>query len=233
MEWLAMALDDLIPEDHEARSVWEFVGKMNLSPLYARIAAVEGQPGRNPIDPKILMALWMYATIDGVGSARRLDDLCKHHHAYRWLCGGVSVNYHTLADFRTQHVELLDQLLTESVASLLSAGLIELNRVAAGRDAGAGQRRQFFLPSSCHVGGMLRRSQGPGGGLAGRIGGSRSGGEQSSGTGCSSAGGSGKGRTFAAGVGRDGQAGGAKRVAAEGIEGEGPRVDDRSRGRGR
>ena len=130
MEWLPMALDDLIPQGHEARSVWEFVGKMNLSPLYARIAAVEGQPGRNPIDPKILMALWLYATIDGVGSARKLDELCKHHHAYRWLCGGVSVNYHTLADFRTQHVELLNQLLTDSVAALLSAGLIELNRVA-------------------------------------------------------------------------------------------------------
>jgi transposase len=130
MEWLPMALDDLIPQDHEARSIWEFVGKMDLSPLYARIAAVEGQPGRNPIDPKILMALWIYATIEGVGSARRLNELCKHHHVFRWLCGGVSVNYHTLADFRTQHVELLNQLLTASVASLLSAGLIELNRVA-------------------------------------------------------------------------------------------------------
>lgn len=130
MEWLPMALDDLIPEDHEARSVWKFVEKMNLSPLYQRIAAVEGRPGRDPIDPKILMALWLYATIDGVGSARKLDVLCKHHHAYRWLCGGVSVNYHTLADFRTAHVELLDALLTEGVASLLSAGLIELKRVA-------------------------------------------------------------------------------------------------------
>jgi len=130
MEWLPMALDDLIPAEHEARSVWEFVGEMNLSPLYERIAAVEGQPGRSPIDPKILMALWLYATIRGVGSARQLDELCRHHHAYRWICGGVSVNYHTLADFRTQHVALLDQLLTDSVASLLSAGLIELNRVA-------------------------------------------------------------------------------------------------------
>lgn len=130
MEWLPMTLDDLIPQGHEARSVWEFVEKMNLVPLYARIAAVEGRPGRDTIDPKILMALWLYATIDGVGSARKLDVLCKHHHAYRWLCGGVSVNYHTLADFRTAHVELLDQLMTESVASLLSAGLVELKRVA-------------------------------------------------------------------------------------------------------
>jgi transposase len=130
MEWLPMALDDLIPREHEARSVWEFVGKMNLLPLYERIAAVEGRPGRDPIDPKILMALWLYATIDGIGSARKLDELCRHHHVYRWVCGGVSVNYHTLADFRTQHVELLNQLLTDSVASLLSAGLIELKRVA-------------------------------------------------------------------------------------------------------
>ena len=130
MEWLPMALDDLIPREHEARSVWEFAGKMNLLPLYERIAAVEGRPGRDPIDPKILMALWLYATIEGIGSARKLDELCRHHHVYRWVCGGVSVNYHTLADFRTQHVELLNQLLTDSVASLLSAGLIELKRVA-------------------------------------------------------------------------------------------------------
>ncbi len=130
MEWLPMALDDLIPQGHEARSVWEFVEKMNLAPLYTRIAAVEGRPGRDTIDPKILMSLWLYATIDGVGSARKLDVLCQHHHAYRWLCGGVSVNYHTLADFRTAHVVLLDRLLTESVASLLSAGLVELKRVA-------------------------------------------------------------------------------------------------------
>jgi transposase len=130
MEWLPMTLDDLIPPGHAARSVWEFVEHMDLTGLYARIAAVEGRPGRDTIDPKILMALWLYATIDGVGSARKLDDLCKRHHAYRWLCGGVSVNYHTLADFRTSQVALLDQLLTASVASLLSAGLIQLQRVA-------------------------------------------------------------------------------------------------------
>ncbi len=64
------------PQDHEARSVGEFVEKMNLAPLYARIAAGEGRPGREPIDPKILTALWLYATIDGVGSARKLDLLC-------------------------------------------------------------------------------------------------------------------------------------------------------------
>jgi Transposase DDE domain/Transposase domain (DUF772) len=66
----------------------------------------------------------------GVGSARELDRLCEHHAAYMWICGGVSMNYHTLSDFRTRHVDVLDQLLTESVASLMAEGLVSLDRVA-------------------------------------------------------------------------------------------------------
>jgi transposase len=126
----AAARDELIPPDHPARTVWEYVEGLDLSPLYPAIKAVEGNPGRPPIDPKILMALWTYATIDGVGSARQLDELCHHHAAYQWILGDVSINYHTLSDFRTAHGELLDQLLTQSVAVLVAEGLVELNRVA-------------------------------------------------------------------------------------------------------
>src|SRR5438067_1835467 len=126
----AAALDELISADHPARTVWDYVEGLDLSPLYNPIKAVEGNPGRPPIDPKILMALWLYATIDGLGSARQLDDLCGHHAAYQWILGDVSINYHTLADFRTTHGELLDQLLTQSVAVLMAEGLVDLNRVA-------------------------------------------------------------------------------------------------------
>jgi transposase len=126
----AAALDELIPPDHPARTVWEYVEGLDLSPLYQAIKAVEGNPGRPPIDPKILMALWLYATIDGVGSARQLDELCRQHAAYLWILGDVSINYHTLSDFRTAHGELLDQLLTQSVAVLVAEGLVDLNRVA-------------------------------------------------------------------------------------------------------
>jgi len=124
------ALDDLLERDHQARVVWDWVQSLDLSELEARIPAVEHGPGQAPADPRILMALWLYATLRGVGSARELDRLCRDHVAYRWLCGGVSMNYHTLADFRTQHVELLDRLLTQSVAALLSEGLVSLDRVA-------------------------------------------------------------------------------------------------------
>jgi transposase len=123
-------LDALIPDDHPARTVWAYVEGLDLAPLYARIRAVEGGPGRPPIDPKILMALWLYATAEGVGSARKLDELCREHAAFQWIAGDVSTNYHTLADFRTGHVELLDGLLTEGVAALVAEGLVDLNRVA-------------------------------------------------------------------------------------------------------
>jgi transposase len=126
----AAPLDALLPQEHPARLVWAYVEGLDLTPLYDRIRAVERGPGRAPIDPKILMALWLYATVEGIGSARHLDELCREHAAFQWIAGDVPTNYHTLADFRTDHVDLLDDLLTRSVATLLAEGLVELNRVA-------------------------------------------------------------------------------------------------------
>lgn len=123
-------LEALVPADHRARSVWAFVERLDLSRFYAAIRAVEGGAGRPPADPRILVALWLYATLEGVGSARALARLCEAHDAYRWICGGVSVNYHTLADFRVAHVEALDELLTQSVATLMASGAVTMERVA-------------------------------------------------------------------------------------------------------
>lgn len=130
LELRPVDLDALLPADHRARLVWEFVEGLDLTPLYADIKAVEGHAGRPSIDPAILMALWLYATLEGVGSARALERLCAQHDAYRWICGGVSVNYHTLAEFRVAHNEWLDTQLTASVATLLAEGLVDLKRVA-------------------------------------------------------------------------------------------------------
>ena len=123
-------LESLLPPDHRVRLVWAFVEGLDLAPLYDRIRAVEGHAGRPPIDPAILMALWLYATIEAVGSARALDRLCGEHDAYRWLAGGVSVNYHTLAAFRVEHAGLLDGLLTQGVAALIVEGHVTLAGVA-------------------------------------------------------------------------------------------------------
>jgi transposase len=130
VELRACDLDSSLPADHQARAVWAFVQSLDLQGLYAQIRAVEGSVGRAPIDPAILMSLWLYATLDGVGSARELDRLCNSDDAYRWLCGGVGVNHHTLGDFRVEHPQWLDGQLTRSVAGLLSQGLVSMNRVA-------------------------------------------------------------------------------------------------------
>jgi transposase len=125
-----VCLDDLLAPEHPARAVWAFVEGLDLAPLYALIRASEDRAGRPAIDPKILVSLWLYATVDGVGSARALARLCGEHVAYRWLCGGVSVNHHTLSDFRVAHVDWLDGVLTASVAGLMHQGLVTLERVA-------------------------------------------------------------------------------------------------------
>jgi transposase len=130
VEFQECSLDELLAEDDPARIVWDYACGLDLGELYASIQAVETGPGQAPADPQILVALWLYATLRGVGHARELNRLCTRHVAYRWLCGRVSMNYHTLADFRVAHGDLLDRLLTESVARLMAEGLVSLDRVA-------------------------------------------------------------------------------------------------------
>jgi transposase len=124
------SLDDAVAEDHPARAVWRVVDSLDLSAFHAAVRAVVGSPGRDATDPRVLVALWLYATVDGVGSARELDRLCAESDPYRWPCGGVSVNYHTLADFRVGHAAALDGLFTRVVASLADRGLVTVWRIS-------------------------------------------------------------------------------------------------------
>lgn len=128
-ELRVLDLDSLIGPAHPARTIWDYVQRLDLQPLEEAVRAREHTPGQAPVSPRLLLALWLYATSEGIGSARALARLCESHDAYRWLCGGVSVNYHGLADFRTAHPDLLDRLLTESVATLSAAGVIDLDEV--------------------------------------------------------------------------------------------------------
>lgn len=149
VEMISSDLEGLLPDDHQARTVWNFVEQADLSELYANIRAVEGHAGRAAIDPRILLALWLYATLDGVGSARALNKLCEDSVPYRWICGGVSINHHTLSDFRSQSGAVMDELLTDSIAMMRAKNLVTLNRVAhdgvrvrAGAGSGSFRREQ-------------------------------------------------------------------------------------------
>jgi len=142
-------LDSLLAAEHPARVIWAYVERLDLTRLHAAIKAREGVAGHPPIDPRLMLALWLYATSQGIGSGRVLERLCESDTAYRWLCGGVSVNYHTLNDFRVAHPALLDELLAANVAALAQAGVIDLEtlaqdgiRVRAAAGAGSYRRRQ-------------------------------------------------------------------------------------------
>src|SRR6187401_2778113 len=126
----AVDLDALLGPSHPARTIWAYVQALDLRELEEAVRAREHTAGQAPVSPRLLIALWLYATSEGVGSARALARLCESHDAYRWLAGGVSLNHHTLSDFRVGHGELLDRLLTENVATLAACGLIDLGKLA-------------------------------------------------------------------------------------------------------
>jgi transposase len=147
--WHAAALDELVAPDHPVRAIWAFVCGLDLRELYEGVKAREGVPGQAPPAPELMLALWLWATVENVGSARQLAKLCEEHLAYRWLCGGVSMNYHTLSDFRVAHGRVLERLLAQGVASMVGEGLVSLEvlaqdglRVRAAAGAGSFRRRQ-------------------------------------------------------------------------------------------
>jgi transposase len=107
MELRASGLESLLPEGHRVRLVWAYVERQDLKGFYEDNRAVEGGVGRSAIAPEILLGLWLYATLDGVGSAQEITRLTEAHDAYCWLCSGAQVNDHTLSDFRTDHGEAL------------------------------------------------------------------------------------------------------------------------------
>jgi transposase len=130
IELRAVDIESLIGEDHPVRLIWSYVEGLDVSELENRIKARDERPGHPATSPRLLLALWLYATSEGVGSARALERLCESYDAYRWLCGGVSVNHHMLADFRVGCADLLDRLLSEHLAALMKVGLVNLETLA-------------------------------------------------------------------------------------------------------
>ena len=130
IELRPMDLESLLPEGHRARLVWAWVERQDLSAMYSAIKVRQGGVGRSAIAPQILLGLWLYASLQGVGSARQLSRLVLEHDAYRWMSGGVQVNHHSLSDFRVAHGAALDELLSASLAALMTAGAVKLECVA-------------------------------------------------------------------------------------------------------
>ncbi|MGC2663962.1 MAG: transposase, partial [Candidatus Acidiferrales bacterium] len=129
MSWRAVDVEHLISEDHPARAIWTLVGRLNLSAFYQAIENSTEEGGRPAIDPQLLISMWVYAYSQGIGSAREVARRCEYDPAFQWLTGLQEVNYHTLADFRVEKQQELDELFTQVLAALSKEGLITLEQV--------------------------------------------------------------------------------------------------------
>jgi transposase len=127
--WGAIDIEKLIEADHPARGIWAMVNRLDLSKLEDKIKAVEGRAGQNSLDPRLLMALWIYAYSEGISSARELSRMSESDAACQWLTGMQPVNYHTLSDFRVDHKKELDKIFTQVLGLLSAEGLITMKRI--------------------------------------------------------------------------------------------------------
>ncbi len=129
MSWRAVDVEHLIGEDHPARAIWALVGRLNLRAFYQAIQSSTEEGGRPAIDPQLLISMWVYAYSQGIGSAREVARRCEYDPAFQWLTGLQEVNYHTLADFRVEKQQELDELFTQVLGALSKEGLITLEQV--------------------------------------------------------------------------------------------------------
>lgn len=130
IEMIMSSLDEIIPDDHPVKAIWTYVDNLDLSKALFKIESYEGCAGRSAIDPKILITLWLYATVEGIGSARVLARYTREHAAFKWICGNVEIERRTISDFRIKHGDLFDDLLAQGVAILVHAGEISLKEIA-------------------------------------------------------------------------------------------------------
>ncbi len=125
----ALDIERLIPAGHAARSIWELLGRLDLSRFAEDVKSVEGHAGRNLWEPRLLIAIWIHAYSRGISSAREIERQCAYEPALRWLTGLKIVNHHTLSDFRVQHGEALQNLFVQALGILAMEKLITLERV--------------------------------------------------------------------------------------------------------
>ena len=129
LTWQMLDVERLIEPEHSARAIWELSGRLKLDAFYAPIAAVQGNAGRTPWDPRLLVSLWIYAYSRGISSAREIARRCTYEPAFQWLCGLGEINHHTLSDFRVDHDASLRELFVQMLGVLSSEGLVTLQRV--------------------------------------------------------------------------------------------------------
>ena len=129
LKFKVVDLENMVAPGHSARLIWEFVGRQELTMFYQDIRTVEGVAGREPWDPRMMIAVWVYAISQGISSAREISRLCEYEPAFMWITGDNVINHHSLSDFRVGHGEALSQLFIDILGAMSSEGLVTMKRV--------------------------------------------------------------------------------------------------------
>ncbi len=149
--YAAIDVERLVPADHLVRAVWELSGMLDLSGFAAHLETRKESAGRPAWDPRLLVAIWIWAYSERMSSAREIARQSRYRPELEWLCGMAVVNHHTLSDFRVFHSKALENLLTQVLALLSQEGLVDLEQVAVdgtrirAQASGGSQRRRPTL----------------------------------------------------------------------------------------
>ncbi len=135
------SLDEWLPKDHLARFVVEMVGMLNLSAFLARRRA-DGW-GRAAYDPKMMVALLIYAYATGTRSSRKIEARLIDDVAFRFIAANESPDHTTVARFAKDHedelADLFDQVLRLAAEiGLVKVGLVALDSTRIKADASPG-----------------------------------------------------------------------------------------------
>jgi transposase len=127
MEWVALDLENLVEANHPARTIWELVGKLDLSSFERFILSEQDGSGRPCWPPRLLISVWLYAYSMGVASARAIERMMPYEPGLRWLSANQEVNHHTLSDFRIHQWEALKGLFAQVLSVMEQEGLLDLS----------------------------------------------------------------------------------------------------------
>ena len=140
-------LERLIPAEHLARAIDSLVKELPDTELLASNKSFEGQAGRPRTDPRMLVAIWVYAYSQGMGEAEAIAEEMKYEPALRWLAGNQTLSARTLSGFRVAQDKAVRELFASLLGILSELELVDLKQVTLDgtkikASAGAGSFRR-------------------------------------------------------------------------------------------
>ena len=127
MWMLPPTLDELLPPDHRARFVAEFVDALDREGWAELGVEMAGEPlGAPAYHPRALLCVWLYGFMTGVRSCRKLETACRDQIPYLWLTGWQHPDHNTLWRFYRKHRSDMRKLFERTVRTAVTMGLLDL-----------------------------------------------------------------------------------------------------------